>query len=124
VSCGDAAASCQQEDKEMPNSVPHEYGRQDVIDLAQWLIAENVHSVHRQQMELAAKLQEAQDRNKDLVTANNELQERVSSLTEAYATLIGDGVSLAAVKEHLSTRLPNSDPTWCAQAAAVICRST
>ncbi|POX97153.1 hypothetical protein C3469_24360 [Mycobacterium kansasii] len=69
----------------------------DVIDLAQWLIAENgyytncIHSAwYQNQTELTAKLHEAQERNERLATANTELQERLDSLTEADATLLGE----------------------------------
>jgi predicted nuclease with TOPRIM domain len=108
----------------MLTGVPNDYTTQDVIKLAQWLIAQNTHLMYREQNELTAKLQESQERNEHLVTANNKLQERLNSLTEAYATLVGDAMNLAEVKEHMPTPFSDSDPTWCAQATAAMCRST
>lgn len=107
----------------MPSDIPDDYTRQDVINLAQWLIAENTHLMSRKQIELTARLQDAQERNDDLVSANNELQDRIKTLSEAYATLIGDAINLAEVKEHMPMPFPGSDPEWCAQGTAAMCRS-
>ncbi|BBU22222.1 hypothetical protein [Mycobacterium xenopi] len=74
-------------------------------------------------MALTAKLHQTQERNAHLVAANTEPQERINSIAEAYATLIGDAMNLAELKEHMPTPFHNNDPQWCAQAAAV-CRST
>jgi Mg2+ and Co2+ transporter CorA len=113
----------------MLSGIASDYTKQDVIKLAQWLIAENachtnhVHSaMYHKQKELTAELREAQERNEHLVAANDELQERVNSLTEAYATLIGDAMNLAELNEHMPTPFHNSDPKWCAQATAAMCR--
>lgn len=114
----------------MPTGIPESYTRDDVINLAQWLIAEKTHYTnyihsanYQKQMELTAKLHEAQDRNEHLAAANSELQERLDNLTEAYATLIGDAMNLAEAKDRMPTPFPNTDREWCAQAAAAMCRS-
>ncbi len=103
----------------------------EAISLAQWLIAESafytnyIHSaMYRRQMELTAELQEAQEHNERLAAANAELQERITNLTEAYATLFGDAMNLTEIKQHMPTPFHGDDPQWCAQAAAVMCRST
>jgi predicted nuclease with TOPRIM domain len=57
--------------------------------------------MYQKQMELTAELHEIQDRNEYLVAMNEALQARLDRLTEAYATLIGDSMNLAEVKEHL-----------------------
>ncbi|ORV80861.1 hypothetical protein AWC11_27785 [Mycobacterium interjectum] len=114
----------------MLSGIASDYTKQDVIKLAQWLIAENayfttyVHSaMYHKQEELTAHLREAQERNEHLAAANDELHERVNSLTEAYAMLIGDAMNLAELNENMPTPFHNSDPKWCAQAKAAMCRS-
>jgi hypothetical protein len=114
----------------MLTGVPIDYTKQDVINLAQWLVAENafytnyIHAaMYQKQMELTAKLREVRDRNEQLVSANTELRERLDSLTEAYAALIGEAMNLAELKERMPTPFGDSDPQWCAQAAALMCRS-
>lgn len=115
----------------MTSAVESDDSKQDVINLAQWLIAETTYytnyihaAMYQKQMELTAKLHDTQQSNEHLVAANTELQERINSITEAYATLIGDAMNLAELKEHMPTPFHNSDPRWCARAAAVMCRST
>ena len=53
----------------MSTGVPDNYTKHDVINLAQWLIGEKTHytnyidsAMYQKQMELTAKLREAQDR--------------------------------------------------------------
>ncbi len=111
--------------------IANDHTTQDVIDLAQWLIAENafytnyIHSeMYRKQMELTAELREAQEHNEYLAAANTELQERTATLTEAYAVLFGDAMNLAEIKQNMPTPFHDTDPSWCAQVAAAICRST
>ena len=67
----------------MLSGIASDYTKQDVIKLAQWLIAENayytnyVHSaMDHKQKELTAKLREAQEPNEHLAAANDELHER------------------------------------------------
>ena len=97
----------------MPAGIPESYTSDDVVNLAQWLIAEKtpytnyIHSgMYQKQMVLTAKLHEAQDRNEHLAVANSELHEHLDSLTEAYATLIGDAMSLAEVKAACQPPFP------------------
>ncbi|GFG73503.1 hypothetical protein [Mycobacterium botniense] len=80
-------------------------------------------AMDQKQRELIAELQAAHERNEHLMAVNDELRERLSSLTEAYATLIGDAMNLAEVKDHMPTLAANVDPQWCAQATAALCRS-
>jgi len=103
---------------------------QQLIDVAQWLIAEKtfhtnyIHaSMYRKQMELTSQLCEAQKHSEHLAAANTELQERVATLTEAYAALFGEAMNLAEIKQYKPTTFHNSDPQWCARVVAAICRS-
>jgi hypothetical protein len=114
----------------MLNDTANDYIAQQKIEMARWLIAENTFhtnyvraAMHRKQMDLTAQLHEAQQNCEHLAAANTELQERVTAVTEAYATLFGDAMNLAELKQHASTAFHNSDPQWCAQAAAAMCRS-
>jgi hypothetical protein len=114
----------------MLNHTANDYTAQQQIDLARWLIAENtfstnyVHAVmYRKQMQLNAELHEALENCEHLAAVNTELRERVTSVTEAYATLVGDAMNLADLKQHVPTAFRHSDPQWCAQAAAAMCRS-
>jgi hypothetical protein len=114
----------------MLNDTANNYTAQQKIDLERWLIAENTfhtNSVHatmyRKQLELTAQLHEALENCEHLAAPNTELQERVTTVTEAYATLFGDGMNLAELNQHASTAFHNRDPRWCTQAAAVMCRS-
>jgi hypothetical protein len=103
----------------------------ELINLAQWLFAENSYyanhfraEMYRKHMELVAQLHEARQHTEHLAAANIELQERLATLTDAYATLFGDAMDLAEIRQHMPTALAmGGDPQWCAQALATMCRS-
>ena len=106
------------------------YTTNELINVAQWLFAENIYyanrfhaAMYRKQMELVAQLHETRQHTEHLAAANIELQERLATLTDAYATLFGDAMDLAEIKQHMPTPFPTSDPQWCAQAIATMCRS-
>jgi hypothetical protein len=113
----------------MLGDIANRYTTQELINMAQWLIAENTHytnyihaAMYRKQMELVAQLHQTHEDNEHLASVNSELEERIATLTEAYATLFGDAMDLAEIKQHLP--MPHmSDPQWCAQAVAAMCRS-
>lgn len=114
----------------MPPDIAQGRTPQEVIDVAQWLIAENafytnyIHAgMYETQMKIVAELRAVQERNEQLTDANAELRERLTILTEAYGTLFGDKMSLAEFKQQTPAPFGDGDPAWCAQAAAAMCRS-
>ncbi len=117
----------------MPGDVSnrHTDTTDELINTAQWLIAENTYytnyihaAMYGKQMELVAQLHEAGEQNDRLAAANSELEERIATLTEAYAKLFGDAIDLAEIKRRGLTPAFMSDPRWCAQAVAAMCRSS
>jgi len=114
----------------MLGDIANRYTTQELINMAQWLIAENTHytnyihaAMYRKQMELVAQLHQTHEDNDHLASVNSELEERIATLTEAYATLLGDAMDLAEIKQHMPMPFHMSDPQWCAQAVAAMCRS-
>ncbi|TXI57972.1 hypothetical protein [Mycolicibacter arupensis] len=116
----------------MPTSIPADFTKDDVVNPAQWLIAENGYyadylgsAMYQKQMELTAELHQVRERNEHLTTENTQLRERLGRLTVAFVTLIGDAMRLANLDKHPSTpsRAPDQRCTEAANARARRARS-
>ena len=93
----------------MSDQIPHDYSKQDVIDLANWLMAENayfnnwIHSaMYEKQTELIGQLHDAREWNDYLARVYSELQVRASDTSKANAMVLDIAMELAEIVKTLS----------------------
>jgi hypothetical protein len=88
----------------MSEQIPHDYSKQDVIDLANWLMAEDayfnnwIHSaMYEKQTELTGQLHDAREWNDYLARVYSELQVRASDTSKANAMVPDIAMELAEI---------------------------
>jgi hypothetical protein len=93
----------------MSEQIPHDYSKQDVINLANWLMAEDayfnnwIHSaMYEKQTELTGQLHDAREWNDYLARVYSELQVRASDTSKANAMVLDIAMELAEIVKTLS----------------------
>ena len=93
----------------MSEQIPHDYSKQDVINLANWLMAEDtylnnwIHSaMYEKQTELIGQLDDAREWNDYLARVYSELQVRASDTSKANAMVLDIAMELAEIVKTLS----------------------
>src|ERR1700694_3923651 len=93
----------------MSLQIPHGYSKQDVIDLGNWLMAEDAYfnnwirsAMYEKQTELTGQLHDARAWNEYLVRVNSELRARASDTSKANAMVLDIAMELAEIVKTLS----------------------
>jgi hypothetical protein len=93
----------------MSDQIPHDYSKQDVIDWANWLMAEDAYfnnwirsAMYEKQTELIGQLDDAREWNDYLVRVYSELQVPASDTSKANAMVLDIAMELAEIVKTLS----------------------